>query len=50
MVDDDLYYKFIWMEAMQGELWESPLAGHLAKGAPDFETLVIADNRNSELM
>ena len=50
MDDHHRYYKFKWMEAMQGVLWESPLAGHLAKGAPDFESLINPDNNNKELM
>ena len=48
--DHHRYYKFRWMQAMEGVLWESPQAGHLAKGAPDFESLINPDNNNKELM
>jgi len=50
MDDHHRYYKFRWMQAMEGVLWESPLAGHLAKGVPDFESLINPDKNNKELM
>ena len=50
MDDHHRYYKFRWMQAMQGVLWESAEAGHLAKGTPDFESLISPDNNNKELV
>jgi hypothetical protein len=50
MDDHHRYYKFRWMQAMEGVLWESPMGGHLAKGVPDFESLINPDENNKELM
>ena len=50
MDDHHRYYKFRWMQAMEGVLWESAAAGHLAKGVPDFESLINPDPNNKKLM
>jgi len=44
------YYKFRWMQAMEGVLWDSPTAGHLAGGVPDFESLIKPDENNKKLV
>lgn len=50
MDDHHRYYKFRWMQAMEGVLWESAEAGHLAQGVPDFESLINPDANNKELI
>ena len=44
------YYKYRWMQSMESVLWESPAAGHAAKGVPDFDSLINPDPANTNLV